>query len=165
MPLNNQATADAEIVIDRETHSIVLTRTLAAPREQVFEAWTRPEHVMRWWDPTGEPLAECEIDLRPGGAFRFVTSGAGARHEFGGVYQEIASPDRLVFKAMGAIGRILFEAKGVGTLLTVKMECGSAAHLDQYLKMGVQIGTARTLDNLVAYLGTRPSTSRASRIS
>ena len=66
------ATANTDVMLDRDTHTIILTRVLAAPCEQVFEAWTRPEHVACWWDPSGEPLAECEIDLRPGGAFRFV---------------------------------------------------------------------------------------------
>ena len=66
------ANANTEVVVDRHTRTIVVTRVFAAPREQVFEAWTQPEHMACWWDPTGEPLAECEIDLRPGGAFRFV---------------------------------------------------------------------------------------------
>jgi uncharacterized protein YndB with AHSA1/START domain len=152
MLLNSQANADTEIVIDRQEYSITLMRSLAASREQVFEAWTQPEQVARWWDPTGEPLAACEIDLQPGGTFRFVNSDACAHHEFMGIYEEIISPDRLVFKAMGTVGRVHFEADGVGTRLTVKVECGSAANLDQYLKMGIHIGTGRTLDNLIAYL-------------
>ena len=72
MPPRAQVLAETEIAVDRDTHTIMLTRTFAAPREQVFEAWTRPEHVACWWDPAGTRLAECEIDLRPGGAFRFV---------------------------------------------------------------------------------------------
>ena len=68
MLLKNQSAADTKVVVDRDTHAIILTRMFAAPREQVFEAWTRPEHVTCWWDPAGDPLAECEIDLRPGGA-------------------------------------------------------------------------------------------------
>src|SRR5271155_3984325 len=99
----SQIVADTEVVADRDTHAIVLTRMLAAAREQVFEAWTRPEHVTRWWDPAGPPLSECEIDLRPGGAFRFVTQHSPDDHEFAGVYREIAPPDYLVFEAMGAI--------------------------------------------------------------
>jgi uncharacterized protein YndB with AHSA1/START domain len=72
MPAKNQIVADTKVVVDREAHALVLTRVVAAPREQVFEVWTRPEHVTCWWDPTGHPLKECEIDLRPAGAFRFV---------------------------------------------------------------------------------------------
>lgn len=51
---------------------IVITRLFDAPRALVFEAWTKAEHVARWWDPSGVPLAVCEIDLRPNGAFRWV---------------------------------------------------------------------------------------------
>lgn len=146
----NQAAADAGFEIDRKTHVIVLTRVFAASREQVFAAWTQPEHVKCWWDPTGAPLAECEIDLRPGGAFRFVTRNA--RHPFAGVYREISPPDRLVFEAMESTGRVILETVGGKTRLTVKIECGTAARLEEYLKMGVGDGTARTIDNLVAYV-------------
>jgi len=151
----NQTVADTKVVIDRNTHAIVLTRTLAAPREQVFEAWTRPEHVRCWWDPAGHPLETCEIDLRCGGAFRFVNRHAAGSYEFAGVYREITPPDHLIFEAMGAIGRVILEELAGKTLLTVRIECGSAAQLEQYLKMGVDAGTAKTLDNLVAYADAR----------
>lgn len=139
------------VVVDRDAHTILLRRVFAAPREQVFEAWTRPEHVRCWWDPAGHPLAECEIDLRSGGAFRFVNQHAAAG-EFAGVYREIAPPSRLIFEAMGAIGHVIFEAIGGKTHLTVRIECGSAARLEEYLKAGVDTGTARTLDLLVEYV-------------
>lgn len=153
--------ADTEVLVDRDTRTIILTRMFAAPCEQVFEAWTRPEHVTCWWDPTGEPLAECEIDLRPGGAFRFVS-----RHSpgpFAGVYREIAPPRRLVFEAMGAIGRVILDETDGKTLLTVKIECGTAEQLEQYLKMGIDTGTARTLDHLVAYVSAIPPRTSSAR--
>jgi hypothetical protein len=53
---------------------------------------------------------------------------------------------------MGAIGRVILEEIGGKTHLTVRIECGSAAQLEEYLRMGVDAGTARTLDNLVAYV-------------
>ena len=152
MQLKDLTRANSELVVDRETHAIVLTRMFAATREQVFAAWTRPEHVTCWWDPTGRPLAECEIDLRPGGAFRFVNQQTAATHQFAGLYREIAPPDYLVFEAMGATGRVVLEEIGGKTRLTVRIECGSATHLEQYLKMGIDAGTAKTLDNLVAYV-------------
>jgi uncharacterized protein YndB with AHSA1/START domain len=156
MLLKSQAVADTEVVVDWDTHAIVLTRTLAAPREQVFEAWTRPEHVRCWWDPAGYPLAECEIDLRTGGAFRFVNRHSSDAYEFAGVYREITPPKHVIFEAMGAIGRVILEEIGGKTHMTVRIECSSAAHLKKYLKMGVDAGTAKTLDNLVAYVGTTP---------
>jgi uncharacterized protein YndB with AHSA1/START domain len=153
MLLSNQRRAGCELVVDREARAIVLTRVFAATREQVFEAWTRPEHVTCWWDPTGRPLAKCEIDLRRGGAFRFVNQQSGGTHQFVGVYREIAPPAYLVFDAMGATGRVVLDEVGGKTRLTVRIECGSAAHLEEYLKMGIDAGTAKTLDNLVAYIG------------
>jgi hypothetical protein len=57
---------------------------------------------------------------------------------------------------MGATGRVILEEIGGRTHLTVRIECGSAAQLEQYLKMGVDAGTAKTLDNLVAYIGAAP---------
>jgi uncharacterized protein YndB with AHSA1/START domain len=152
MLLKNQTGGDTKVVVNRDTHAIVLRRMLAAPREKVFEAWTRPEHVRCWWDPAGYPLAECEIDLRAGGAFRFVNRDAPGAYEFAGVYREIAPPHHLIFEAMGAIGHVILEEIGGKTHLTVRIECGSAARLEEYLKMGVDAGTAKTLDYLVEYV-------------
>jgi len=112
----------------------------------------RGEHVACWWDPAGQPLAECEIDLRPGGAFRFVNRHSSGAHQFAGVYREIAPPHYLVFEAMGTVGRIVLEQTDGKTRLSVRIECGSAAKLEQFLKMGIDAGTAKTLDNLVAYV-------------
>src|SRR5207245_5700932 len=66
-------TTSAGFSIDEATHTIRFVRELDAPAARVFAAWTEPHEVARWWDPTGEKLDACEIDLRPGGAFRFVT--------------------------------------------------------------------------------------------
>jgi uncharacterized protein YndB with AHSA1/START domain len=149
-------TADrsATLVVDQGTHTIRLERRLAALPAQVFAAWTQPEQVACWWDPAGQPLAVCEIDLRPGGAFKFVPKGR-PDLAFAGVYQEIAPPGRLTFEAMGALGRVLLVADGDATRLTVEIQCRSAEHLQQFLQMGVHEGTSVTLDKLVAYIGAR----------
>jgi uncharacterized protein YndB with AHSA1/START domain len=150
MPFAQADTQKTGLVIDRESHSIKLTRDFDAPRAEIFEAWTKPEHVACWWDAAGGPLATCEIDLRPGGSFKFVTTGH-PDMAFAGTYREVAPPSRLVFDALGAIGRVILEEAGRRTHMTVEIECRSAEHLDQFLEMGVDVGTARTLDNLVAY--------------
>jgi uncharacterized protein YndB with AHSA1/START domain len=154
MPPKPHAPTDTKVIVDRATNTIVLTRTFTAPREHVFEAWTQPEHVACWWDASGARLSLCEIDLRPDGAFRFVHQGPPDVPPFSGVYREIAPPERLVFEAMGAIGRVILKDTGGATLLTVSITCGSAAHLDQFLQMGVDAGTSQTLDNLVVYVGS-----------
>ena len=87
MPPHSQARTGVEI--DHATHTIRFVRSFDAPADLVFKAWTGPEHVRCWWDAAGEPLAICEIDLRPGGAFRFV-SRAHPEMPFTGVYLEIA---------------------------------------------------------------------------
>jgi uncharacterized protein YndB with AHSA1/START domain len=73
------------------------TRVFDAPRELVFEAMTNPEHVMRWYGPRDTQLTSCEIDLRPGGRFRFVMAGPeNTAFAFSGVYQEVVRPERVV---------------------------------------------------------------------
>ncbi len=154
MPAVSRAVPDTGLVIDRSSHTLRLTRDFDAPRTDIFAAWTRPEEVSCWWDPTGEPLAACEIDLRPGGSFKFVTQ----EHPdmpFAGVYLEIASPERLIFEALGSTGRVVLRESGGKTHMTVEIECRSAEQLEQFLKMGVAVGTAQTLDNLVAYVRAR----------
>lgn len=154
MPPKPHAPADTNVIVDRATNTIVLTRTFTAPPEQVFEAWTQPDHVACWWDPSGARLSVCEIDLKPDGAFRFVNQGQPGVPPFSGVYREIVPPEKLVFEAMGSIGRVILKDTDGGTLLTVSITCGSADHLDQFLQMGVAVGTSQTLDNLVVYVGS-----------
>ena len=134
---------------DRE---IVITRSFAAPRRVVFDAWTKPEHVAQWWDPNRTPLAICEIDLRPNGAFRFVHQGPlGSAHPFTGIYREIEPPQRLVFTTNSPSGAR--EASSpVRKSLTMTIACQSKVDRDALLKMRVDVGTIRTLDNLDDYL-------------
>jgi uncharacterized protein YndB with AHSA1/START domain len=154
MPPKTQARPDTEVIVDRAANRIVMTRKFTAPRGQVFEAWTQPEHVAYWWDASGARLRACEIDLRPGGAFRFIHQGPPDVPPFSGIYCEITPPEKLVFAAMGAVGKVVLEDVAGATLMTVSITCASAAHLDQFLQMGVDAGTSRTLDNLVVYVGS-----------
>jgi uncharacterized protein YndB with AHSA1/START domain len=159
MPSALQNGPGSDLAVDRASNTIRLQRDFDSPRAEIFEAWTKPEHVTRWWDAAGDPLAVCEIDLRPGGSFRFVTRGH-PDLPFAGVYREIAPPDRLIFEALGSTGRVLIrEADGRThmTQMIVEIECGSSEQLDQFLKMGVSAGTGRTLDSLVAYMRSRAS--------
>jgi uncharacterized protein YndB with AHSA1/START domain len=150
-------TAQVALPTDRE---IVITRGFDAPRALIFEAWTKATHVANWWDPSGTPLAQCEIDLRPGGAFRFVNAGpGGAAHPFAGTYREIDPPSRLVFTTKSpsgadSTGTLVFSGTGETTTLTMTMTCASRADRDALLAMRVDVGTARTLDNLAAYART-----------
>ena len=87
-PVTITATNDREITIIRD---------FAAPRARVWEAWTTPEQVKRWFGPNGWSLPVCEIDLRPGGAWRYVMEkDTGARMTLKGTYLEVTPPSRLV---------------------------------------------------------------------
>ena len=142
--------------IDRNTFTITFQRTFEAPREDVFQAWTQPDQIAQWWDPTGTRLSECEIDLRPGGAFKFVNKDSAHSPPFAGVYRVIEAPSLLVFDAMGAVGTVRLEADRGNTLMTVAIRCASAEHLEHFVKVGVAAGTERTLDNLVAFMAQPP---------
>jgi uncharacterized protein YndB with AHSA1/START domain len=150
--------AEAKITTptDRE---IVITRIFEAPRAVVFEAWTKAKHVAHWWDPSGIPLAVCEIDLRPNGAFRWVHGGSdGEGYAFTGTYREISAPEKLVFTVrMSPSGTdptatLVFIEEADKTKLTITMECSSKEDRDALLQMRVDVGTAQTLENLAAYL-------------
>ncbi|MGE5293649.1 MAG: SRPBCC domain-containing protein [Solirubrobacterales bacterium] len=78
--------------------TLVITRTLNAPRELVFKAWTEPEQVMRWWGPKTYTTPACEIELRLGGIFRTcMRSPEGRDYWSQGIYHEIDEPNRIVF--------------------------------------------------------------------
>jgi uncharacterized protein YndB with AHSA1/START domain len=140
---------------------IVITRAFDASRADVFDAWTKPKHVTRWWDPSGVPLAVCEIDLRPNGAFRWVHGGShGQGFAFTGTYLEISAPEKLVFTVRmfpdgtDPIATLRFVEDGDKTKLTITMECNSKEDRDALLQMRIDEGTAQTLENLAAYLPT-----------
>ena len=144
-------------VVTPGDRQIVVTRSFDAPRALVFDAWTRAEHVAQWWDPSGVPLAVCEIDLRPNGAFRWVnrSPGGGEGHTFSGIYREIVPPERLAFSSPSSpeqVSTIVFTAEGKKTKLTLTIQCASKEERDALLQMRVDAGTARTLENLAAYL-------------
>ena len=78
---------------DRE---VLITRVIDAQRTLVWEAYTSPEHVPEWMGPRGSSMPVCEIDLRPGGGYRFVARTEGFEMTITGVYQEVVPPERLV---------------------------------------------------------------------
>jgi uncharacterized protein YndB with AHSA1/START domain len=77
---------------------LVLTRVFDAPRRLVFKAWTDPVHAARWWGPQGFSTVSCDMEVRPGGAWRRVMrSRGGMLFSTRGVYREVVAPERLVF--------------------------------------------------------------------
>jgi uncharacterized protein YndB with AHSA1/START domain len=77
---------------------VVVNHIFDARRERVFKAWTDPKLVQRWWGPHGFTSPVCELDVRPGGAFRIHMQGPdGTIYPMIGVYREIVEPERLAF--------------------------------------------------------------------
>jgi uncharacterized protein YndB with AHSA1/START domain len=144
---------------DRE---ILITRQFNAPRHVVFEAWTKPEHVVHWWGAFGMKMSVCEIDLRPGGAYHFVLRDAdGNEYGFGGKYQEIVPPERLVytdgFEGMPgheAVVTATFEEQDGKTMLVSRSVYQSVEDRDGHVNSGMEPGLKQTYDQLEAYLAT-----------
>jgi uncharacterized protein YndB with AHSA1/START domain len=144
---------------DRE---IVLSRVFNAPRRLVFEAWTNPEHVRQWYGCSIMTMAICEIDLRVGGAYRYVMSSPdGVQHTMQGVYREIMPPARLVyteryvtegFVSNDALVTVLFAEHDGLTTLTSTILHQSKTDRDGHLGTGMESGAAETLDRLAALL-------------
>lgn len=77
---------------------IEITRIFEASRELVWQAWTNPQHVMRWWGPAGFTAPTCQIDLRVGGKYLFCMQAPdGTKLWSTGIYEEIVPPERLVY--------------------------------------------------------------------
>jgi uncharacterized protein YndB with AHSA1/START domain len=144
---------------DRE---IVMTRVFDAPRRLLFEAWTRPEHVKRWYGCKAFTLEVCEIDLRVGGAYRTALRAPdGVLHTLQGTYREIDPPGRLVyteqyvtagFASDAALVTVLFAEHDGMTTLTSTILHTSKENRDRQLASGVETGAGETLDRLAEHL-------------
>jgi len=144
----------------KSRREIVITRVFDAPRKLVFDAFTKPEHVARWWGPNGSKLSVCEIDLRAGGAWRFVSRMAdGKEYAFYGTYREVAPPDRLVytqtfeqFPDNEAIETLTFVEQHGKTTVTSSILYESAAVRDAVIQSGMEQGAAESYDRLADHL-------------
>lgn len=150
----NSDTFKASTPSDRE---ITLTRLFDAPRRLVFEAMTRPEHVRRWWGILDDRYSVhvCDIDLRPGGAWRFVGRGPRGEFAFRGVYREIAPPDRLVYTEIyepfpgddSLVTTVFTEEQGK-TRVTITSLYPTKDVRDMVLGTGMEGGAAVSYDRL-----------------
>lgn len=140
---------------DRE---IRMTRLFDAPRKLVFEALTRPEHIKRWWGCLNEgySVPVCEIDLRPGGAWRFVNRmPSGETVTFYGVYSEIAPPERMVYTEIyepfpdaGSVVTAVLTDENGKTRITLTALYPSLEVRDTVLQTGMERGAAISYDRL-----------------
>jgi uncharacterized protein YndB with AHSA1/START domain len=135
---------------------LLIVRIFDAPRELVFEAWTKPEHLSRWFGPKGFTVPTCEMDFRAGGVFRFVMRGPdGKDYPFDGAYVEIREPSRIVFQGN------IHDVPGQDVLTTVmftefegktKLTVHQVYAVESYATQGAPVGWSQTLDHLAEYV-------------
>jgi uncharacterized protein YndB with AHSA1/START domain len=158
MAVSSVANSDTFKVTTPSDREIRMTRLFDAPRELVFEAMSRPEHITQWWGRLGDgySVPVCEVDLRPGGAWRFVNrTPNGDLAAFHGVYREIAPPDRVVFTEIfemfpdveSVVTALLTEESGK-TRLTATVIYPSREVRDGVLASGMAKGAGISYDRL-----------------
>jgi len=158
-PTKNRTTAER-----KSERELVVTRLINGPARIVFEAFTKPELLRRWWIPKSFPvsLLACEIDARVGGMYRLVFGqGDSAPMEFFGRYIEVTPHSRLVWtneegEDGGAVTTVTFEERGGKTLVAMHDLYPSKEALDGAIASGSTGGMEETfeqLDELVVTLG------------
>jgi uncharacterized protein YndB with AHSA1/START domain len=154
--MKNTGTLQVTTSTDRE---IVLTRVFDAPRDLVWEAFTQPALLKKWFGPRGWSLSVCDVDLRVGGGFRFVLRGPDGR-EMGmrGVYRELSAPDRSVhvesfddYPGESIVTAVFTEHNGK-TTLTATVEYPSREVRDIVISTGMEHGAAESYDKLAELL-------------
>lgn len=154
--MKNTGSLAVTLPSDRE---IALTRVFDAPRQLVYDAFSKPEILKRWFGPRGWSLVRCDVDARAGGGFRFVLRTPDGR-ELGmrGVYRELDPPERSVhtesfddFPGESQVTSVLTEHDGVTTLLVTILYPSEQAR-DAVLKSGMEHGAAESYDKLAEVL-------------
>ena len=157
-PMKNRTTVER-----KSERELVVARTFDAPARIVFEAWTKPELLKRWWVPKsiGMSMLSCEADVRTGGSYRFEFGHADWEKPmaFFGRYLEVTSHSRLVWTNDetdgGSVTTVTFEEKARKTLLVVHELYPSKEALDANAGMeSAMPETFAQLDELLVALGT-----------
>src|ERR1700744_5110468 len=164
MQQTGEGTMRNETIVERTAdRELVVRRMFNGPAHIVFDAWTKPELLKRWWAPKsfGVTLFECESDLRVGGTYRYAFGRDPKNPEvFSGRYLEVSPPSRLVltqvYERMGDVGEDVVtatfeESRGetenrVKTLLTLHQLFPSKDALEGALASGMEHGMRVTLD-------------------
>ena len=138
--------------------SIRLEREFNAPRALVFEAMSKPEYIKQWWGPREQELIHVEMDVRPGGKWRFVSRGPdGVEHPFTGEYLEISPPETMVWTFIYDVPPInehaatetmtLTERDGRTFMTAISVHDSKEAR-DGHVEAGMEKGAAETYDRL-----------------
>jgi uncharacterized protein YndB with AHSA1/START domain len=159
--MKNTGTLKVTTPNDRE---IVMTRVFDAPRRLVFDAFSKPELLKRWFGPRGWSLVVCEVNLKVGGGFRFVLRGPDGR-DMGmrGTYREIVPPERSVHVESfddypgESLVTAVFTEQGGKTTLTVTVQYASREVRDAVIQSGMEHGAAESYDRLAELLAATPA--------
>lgn len=152
-----------------DTHNdaeLYITRTFAAPRELVWQAWTEPKHIMQWWGPSGFTNTECSTEVRVGGRFRLVMQAPnGDSYPCTGIYREIHAPERIVYDSTAdeghpcgaglpprAVVTVSFAEHERHTRLTLHTRFASAARKEAANQAGYSSSWGEALERLAATL-------------
>ncbi len=152
--MTNAATSGTAVVTLPSDTQVLVTRDFNAPRHLVYKAYTTPELVRRWWAGRRGQMTIAEIDLRVGGAWRFVmTSSEGLEVAFHGTYREIVPDERLVhtevYEAMPdaeVVNTITFGESDGRTKMTVLIDCGTREIRDGMMASGMEVGMQEAYD-------------------
>ena len=147
----------ATTVERKSERELVVTRTFNGPAHIVFEAWTKPELLQRWWVPRsfGLSFLTCETDARTGGKYRFVFSHTSSEQpmSFFGRYVEVTPHSRLVWTndeagEGGAVTTVTFEERGGETLVVMRDLYPSKKALDDAIASGSTCGAGEQFEQL-----------------
>ena len=157
----NEAKSNAMTVTTPSDLEIVMTRVFDAPRQKVFDAWTKPELLRQWFGRRGDVLKVCEVDLRVGGGYRFVWQlREGGEMGMGGVYREIDAPGRLVstesfddYAEMGdAVNTMVLDERDGKTTMSITARYNSKEARDAVIESGMEGGANESFDRLAELL-------------
>ena len=162
--MKNAAKLQITTPSDRE---LAMIRSFDAPRGLVWDAWTKPELLRQWLGVRGGwTFAVCEVDLKVGGKYRYVWRGpSGAEMGMGGVFREVAKPERIVATEKfdeswyegDAMDTTTFVERGGKTTVTTTVRYASKAVRDAVLKSPMESGVAESYNKLDEVLASRPT--------
>jgi uncharacterized protein YndB with AHSA1/START domain len=158
------STSKTTFTTDELTHELIAERWFDAPRALVFRAMNEAERIPRWWGRHGDVTRVEEMDVRPGGKWRFVSRGAdGIDYPFKGEFLEIDPPSRVVqtfiFDVEGlsdhvSVVTVDYTEEGGRTKMVVRNRFPSAQDLAGAMAAGMATGQAETYDRLEVELAT-----------
>jgi uncharacterized protein YndB with AHSA1/START domain len=150
-----QTTHSAKVTLPTDTQ-ILITREFDAPAQLVWQAYTTPELIARWWGGSHGTVTSTEVDLRVGGSWRYVmTANAGFEVGFHGEFREISAPERLVNteiyegapEGMGVVTTTFTEVDG-RTTLSQLCDYGDRTVRDAVIDSGMEGGMQESMDEL-----------------